>query len=134
MVEFFPESFDRLTKDPGLFPGPLPVLLESCSFRQVITENIHLMLNKCPIEVLLCFILKILFYSDLAVLLRGNMRKTSHIEFGAHQAILVVNEAARDNVPDELHLGLILTIYEAKGLEFNDILLYNFFKDSQVGL
>ena len=76
----------------------------------------------------------LLFYSDLAVLLRGNKRKTSHIEFGAHQAILVVNEAARDAIPEELQLGLILTIYEAKGLEFDDILLFNFFRDSQVNL
>lgn len=68
------------------------------------------------------------------MLLCGNKRKASHIEFGAHQAILVVNEAARDNIPEELNLGLILTIYEAKGLEFDDILLYNFFKDSQVQL
>ncbi|VDI71816.1 Hypothetical predicted protein, partial [Mytilus galloprovincialis] len=101
LVELFPESFDRLNKDQGLFKGPEPVLLESCSF------------------------------SDLALLLRGNKRKTSHIEFGAHQAILVVNDAARENVPEELQCGLILTIYEAKGLEFDDILLYNFFRDSQ---
>ena len=26
----------------------------------------------------------------------------------------------------------MLTIYEAKGLEFDDVLVYNFFKDSQV--
>ena len=101
LVEFFPESFDRLQKDQGLFNGPLPVLLESCSL------------------------------SDLAILLQGNKRQTSHIEFGAHQAILVVNDAARDSIPEELRLGLILTIYEAKGLEFDDVLLYNFFKDSQ---
>ncbi|XP_052214395.1 TPR and ankyrin repeat-containing protein 1-like isoform X2 [Dreissena polymorpha] len=101
MVEFFPDSFDRLRPDQGLFNGPRPILLESCSF------------------------------GDLAVLLRGNRRKTSHIEFGAHQAILVVNDAARDSIPEELRLGLILTIYEAKGLEFDDVLLYNFFKDSQ---
>ena len=44
----------------------------------------------------------------------------------------VVNEAARDAIPEELRLGLVLTIYEAKGLEFDDVLLYNFFKDSQV--
>lgn len=31
MVEFFPESFDRLQKDQGLFNGPPPILLESCS-------------------------------------------------------------------------------------------------------
>lgn len=71
-------------------------------------------------------------YSDLAVLLRGHNRKAPHIDFGTHQAILVVNEAARDNIPKELNHGVILTIYEAKGLEFDDILLYNFFKDSQV--
>ncbi|XP_064596809.1 TPR and ankyrin repeat-containing protein 1-like [Liolophura sinensis] len=101
MVEFFPETFDQLGRDQGLFSGPLPVLLESCSF------------------------------CDLAVLLRGNRRQTSEIEFGAHQAILVVNDAAREALPEELRLGVVLTIFEAKGLEFDDILLYNFFKDSQ---
>ena len=40
----------------------------------------------------------LLFYSDLAVLLRGNKRKTSHIELGAHPAILVVSEAAGDAI------------------------------------
>ncbi|XP_067665651.1 TPR and ankyrin repeat-containing protein 1-like [Haliotis asinina] len=101
MVEFFPESFDRLQKDQGLFHGPPPILLESCSL------------------------------GDLAILLQGNKRKTSHIEFGAHQAILVVNESVKNNMPEELSHGIILTIYEAKGLEFDDVLLYNFFKDSQ---
>lgn len=28
--------------------------------------------------------------------------------------------------------ALCLTIYEAKGLEFDDVILYNFFSDSQV--
>jgi hypothetical protein len=102
MVAFFPESFDRLQRDQGLFEGPKPVLLESCSF------------------------------SDLALLLRGSKRKTSQIEFGAHQAILVVNDAARDDLPVELSLGLVLTIFESKGLEFDDVLVYNFFKYSQV--
>ncbi|WAR27587.1 TRNK1-like protein, partial [Mya arenaria] len=90
MAEFFPESFDRLQPDQGLFSGPQPILLESCSF------------------------------GDLAVLLRGNRRKTSDIQFGANQAVLVVNDAARDSIPEELRLGLVLTIYEAKGLEFDD--------------
>ena len=48
------------------------------------------------------------------------------------QVILVVNDEARNNLPEELGLGLVLTIYEAKGLEFDDVLLYNFFKDSEV--
>ncbi|XP_033629676.1 TPR and ankyrin repeat-containing protein 1-like isoform X2 [Asterias rubens] len=100
MTHFFPNSFDRLERDQGLFNGPSPVLLESCSF------------------------------SDLAMLLCGNKRKTSEIEFGAHQVILVANEDAIEKLPAELQVGLVMTIFEAKGLEFDDVLLYNFFKDS----
>ena len=55
---YFPESFDRLPRDSGLFDGPKPTVLESCSV------------------------------SDLAILLRGNKRKTQPIEFGAHQVSL----------------------------------------------
>ena len=102
LVRFFPESFDKLEKDQGLFEGPKPVLLESCSL------------------------------TDLAMILRGNRRHSSRIEFGAHQVVLVVSNEAREAMPDELKQGLVMTIYEAKGLEFDDVLIYNFFKDSQV--
>ncbi|XP_039699307.1 TPR and ankyrin repeat-containing protein 1 isoform X2 [Pteropus medius] len=98
---YFPESFDRLPRDSGLFDGPKPTVLESCSV------------------------------SDLAILLRGNKRKTQPIEFGAHQVILVANEMAKEKIPEELKLALVLTVYEAKGLEFDDVLLYNFFTDSE---
>ena len=46
--------------------------------------------------------------------------------------IAVVSEAAREAILEELRLGPVLTIYEAKGLEFDDVLLNNFCKDSQV--
>ena len=102
LLYYFPDSFDRLQKDEGLFEGPKPVLLELCS----------------P--------------TDLALILQGNQRQSSRIEFGAHQVVLVVSNEARDAMPDELKQGLVMTIYEAKGLEFDDVLIYNFFKDSQV--
>ena len=50
------------------------------------------------------------------------------------QVIIVVNDEARRHLPREMKMAIQLTIYEAKGLEFDDILLYNFFKDSQVKL
>lgn len=102
MGHFFPESFDRLEDDIGLFDGPKPVILETSDF------------------------------AELALMLRGARRKTSPIEFGAHQVVLVSSEERKDNLPEELCYALVLTIYEAKGLEFDDVLLYNFFKDSQV--
>ncbi|EJF58549.1 hypothetical protein DICSQDRAFT_172899 [Dichomitus squalens LYAD-421 SS1] len=59
----------------------------------------------------------------------------SHIEFGAEQCILVRDEAARDKLRAQVgDIGLIMTLYESKGLEFNDVLLYNFFEDSTVDL
>ncbi|KAG2160214.1 uncharacterized protein EDB93DRAFT_1324636 [Suillus bovinus] len=59
----------------------------------------------------------------------------SHIEFGAQQCILVRDEAARQKLREQVgEIGLIMTLYESKGLEFNDVLLYNFFEDSVVDL
>ena len=102
LLYYFPDSFDRLERDKGLFEGPKPVLLESCR----------------P--------------TDLALILQGNQRQSSKIEFGAHQVVLVASDDARKAMPDELKQGLVMTIYEAKGLEFDDVLIYNFFKDSEV--
>ncbi|KAI0286423.1 hypothetical protein BC826DRAFT_1108859 [Russula brevipes] len=48
-----------------------------------------------------------------------------HIEFGAQQCILVRSDAARERLREQ-------DLYESKGLEFNDVLLYNFFEDSPV--
>ncbi|XP_022085705.1 TPR and ankyrin repeat-containing protein 1-like isoform X3 [Acanthaster planci] len=66
---------------------------------------------------------------DLPSLLRKREDdETSEIEFGADQVILVADDSAKQ--PEVLAKGVVMTISEAKGLEFNDVLLYNFFKDS----
>jgi hypothetical protein len=44
----------------------------------------------------------------------------------------VRDKAARDKVPKLYSHALCLTIFEAKGLEFEDVILYNFFSDSKV--
>ncbi|KAJ7151710.1 hypothetical protein C8R46DRAFT_1357916 [Mycena filopes] len=55
------------------------------------------------------------------------------IEFGAQQCILVRDAAAKEKLRKLVgEIGIILTLYESKGLEFNDVLLYNFFEDSGV--
>ena len=102
LLKYFPNSFDFLPGDKGMFHGPIPKLLDSCNF------------------------------SDLALVLRGNRRESSAIEFGAHQVIIVQSEDAKRALPSELQAGIALTVFEAKGLEFDDALLYDFFKDSKV--
>ena len=104
LKSYFPLSFDHLPRDQGMFVGPLPVILHTC------------------------------VASDLALLLRGNKREKSQIEFGAHQAIIVQSEAAKSQIPEELQGAIVLTVFESKGLEFDDVLLYNFFHDSVVSM
>ncbi|KAI6137065.1 hypothetical protein F5141DRAFT_66436 [Pisolithus sp. B1] len=60
---------------------------------------------------------------------------SSHNGFGARQCILVRDENAKEELQQRLGaIGMIMTLYESKGLEFDDVLLYNFFEDSNVDL
>ncbi|CAG8476933.1 5442_t:CDS:10 [Acaulospora colombiana] len=55
----------------------------------------------------------------------------NHSEFGADQVIIVRDDEAKKRVRALIgKVGLVLTVFEAKGMEFNDVLLYNFFTDS----
>jgi len=103
---FFPTSFDSdLPPDKAMFDKPesTPVLL------QLSGDNVK----------------------DLALIMSGNKREASNIQFGAHQAVIVQSEEAKKEAAAFLS-GNILTVYEAKGLEFDDVLLYNFFNYSSV--
>ncbi|EDR08129.1 uncharacterized protein LACBIDRAFT_294434 [Laccaria bicolor S238N-H82] len=45
----------------------------------------------------------------------------AEIELGAHQCVLVRDEVARERLRSQVgSIGIILTLYESKGLEFND--------------
>jgi len=46
--------------------------------------------------------------------------------------ILVRDQESKSKIPSFLEHALCLTIYEAKGLEFDDVILYNFFSDSSI--
>eukprot|EP01046_Picozoa_sp_COSAG06_P078089 COSAG06_NODE_25751_length_629_cov_1.105660_1_plen_190_part_00 len=67
---------------------------------------------------------------DVRELLIGSSEEKSQIEFGAHQVIIVRNAEAKRNLPDALQRAIKLTVFEAKGLEFDDVFLYDFFADS----
>ncbi|KAF8323810.1 hypothetical protein DL93DRAFT_2222704 [Clavulina sp. PMI_390] len=58
-------------------------------------------------------------------------RQGSRTDFGAEQVIIVRDEEARRHLGRLLgDFGTILTLLESKGLEFDDVLLYNFFSSS----
>ena len=101
LEKFFPQSIDSLPRERGFFDGPKPMLLAETGL------------------------------DDAAVMIVGADRKHSQIEFGAHQVLLVRNQSAKDKLPKEFDRCLSMTILESKGLEFDDVFLWNFLTDSR---
>lgn len=71
-------------------------------------------------------------YGNIEDIFSHDRLTSSEIAFGAHQAVIVRSKEARETLPISLQSAIVLTVYEAKGLEFDDVLLYNFFSDSVV--
>lgn len=104
----FPKTIDRLKKEVSDLKGPKPMILASSDQ-------------------------ELLFY----VLCGGEEQKAEGeglrkppLEFGCDQVIIVRDQESKAKVPAMLQHALCLTIYEAKGLEFNDVILFNFFEES----
>ncbi|KAJ8629370.1 hypothetical protein MRB53_022693 [Persea americana] len=100
LYRFFPMSIDVLSPETSLIHGEAPVILDSGNDENAIIT---------------------IFGSS------GDTRCNVH-GFGAEQVILVRDECDKMQVFE--HVGkqaLVLTIVECKGLEFQDVLLYNFF-------
>ncbi|KAK3421375.1 hypothetical protein EUGRSUZ_G02033 [Eucalyptus grandis] len=102
LYHFFPLSIDALGPETSFICGEAPILLES--------ENDE------------SAILSIFGKRDFS----GNF-----VGFGAEQVILVRDDHSRNEVSNLVRgQALVLTIVECKGLEFQDVLLYNFFGTS----
>ncbi|XP_074264825.1 uncharacterized protein LOC141587273 [Silene latifolia] len=103
IYHFFPESIDKLNPETSLVRGEAPVFLDS----------------GCD--------------GDAMSVIFGN--RGNNIEnltsFGSEQVILVRDDYVKGEITK--HIGkraIVLTIFECKGLEFQDVLLYNFFGTS----
>nr|GEX43862.1 UvrD-like helicase, ATP-binding domain, P-loop containing nucleoside triphosphate hydrolase [Tanacetum cinerariifolium] len=101
IYHYFIHSIDKLEPEISLISGEAPVLLESGS-----DEN--------PI-----------------VTIFGDTRTSEVVGFGADQVILVCDDDAKTEICEYVGKhALVLTILECKGLEFQDVLMYNFFGTS----
>ncbi|KAK6931708.1 DNA2/NAM7 helicase-like, C-terminal, partial [Dillenia turbinata] len=102
IYRFFPVSIDILSPETSRIYGEAPVVLESREDNAIIT-------------------------------IFGNSGSTESniVGFGAEQVILVRDDYARREISNYVgKQALVLTILECKGLEFQDVLLYNFFGSS----
>ncbi|XP_062076348.1 uncharacterized protein LOC133781392 [Humulus lupulus] len=103
MYRFFPLSIDIIDHDTYMVPGEAPILLQSEKSENAIIKLFG----------------------------KGDSLSKNVNGFGAEQAILVRDETARQSIQDIVgKQALIITILECKDLEFQDVLLYNFFGSS----
>ncbi|KAG6766040.1 hypothetical protein POTOM_030105 [Populus tomentosa] len=103
LYRFFPSFIDMLSPETSLIYGEAPILLESGNDENAIVT---------------------IFGNS------GNVR-SNFVGFGAEQVILVRDDAARKEIDNYVGKhALVLTVVECKGLEFQDVLLYNFFGSS----
>ncbi|KAL7106139.1 hypothetical protein ACP275_07G092500 [Erythranthe tilingii] len=103
ICHFFPQSIDVLAPESSFIYGESPIVLEPGS-----DENL---------------IMSIFGHS-------GHYGE-KWVGFGADQVILVRDDSARKEILNYIgKQALVLTIVECKGLEFQDVLLYNFFGSS----
>ncbi|XP_052204547.1 uncharacterized protein LOC127809633 [Diospyros lotus] len=103
LYHFFRHSIDVLEPETSLIYGDAPLLLE---YRN--DEN--------PI---------------VTIFGKGRIGGGDIVGFGAEQVILVRDDCSRKEIYSYVgKQALVLTIVECKGLEFQDVLLYNFFGSS----
>ena len=99
----FPETVDNLEPEVGNLDGPKPVLFLGCDASILLTSNVGLV----------------------------NLTDRS-ADYGAEQVILVRDEAMKTKLQGEIgDIALVLTILDSKGMEFDDVILWDFFTSSQ---
>ncbi|KAI9674244.1 MAG: hypothetical protein M1829_003791 [Trizodia sp. TS-e1964] len=98
----FPETIDKLEPEVGQIHGPIPLFLLGCSTQMLASSD------------------------------TGSAdRPKQTLDFGAEQVIIVRNPDAKARLQAELgDKALVLTILQSKGMEFDDVFLWNFFTDS----
>lgn len=104
--KFFPDSIDHLSRERGEVGGPRPIIFNG-------------------------------FKADtfLFDVFSAGKNVDNYIEFGAEQVIIVRDDVAKKKVKEQIKGGgLVMTVFETKGMEFSDVLLYNFFAHSPAGL
>ena len=100
----FPQTIDKMAKETSPIDGPLPLIINSNSYEELFHTLFGMNLSK----------------------------DKSDIQFGCNQVIIVRTQEAKEKLHPLLSHALCLTVFEAKGLEFDDVILFNFFTDSEV--
>ncbi|KAL9594501.1 MAG: hypothetical protein Q9179_005365, partial [Wetmoreana sp. 5 TL-2023] len=95
----FPETIDKLDPEMGQLNGPMPILFTGCE-RNVLARS-RIDSSNLP---------------------------ASTASFGSEQVVLVRDDRAKNQIRKDIgDVALTLTILQSKGMEFNGVILFDFF-------
>ncbi|CAD8100117.1 unnamed protein product [Paramecium sonneborni] len=100
----FPNSLDHLQKEISNLKGPKPIIISN-NKPELINDYLNL---DCDAE------------------------EQCDVEFGFNQVIIVKNQEAKEALPKQFKTARVLTTYQAKGLEFDDVIIYNCFSTDPI--
>ncbi|KAI1785405.1 hypothetical protein LXA43DRAFT_132191 [Ganoderma leucocontextum] len=102
LTTLWPESIDRLSPDQGWRRGPKPKFVKRSGFQELFQFS------------------------------RTDSVDVRESEFSSEQCIIVRDEVSRKALfPHGMPGGQVMTVYQSKGLEFNDVFLWHFFENSE---
>ena len=118
----FPNSIDKLNEEVSEKTGDKPCLIEPCDsdllceffFGKNLSET-----ENHDIDYALT--------DDNSGAAEENSTPSTTPQFGASQVVIVRDQHVKEELPNFMKTMLCLTVYESKGLEFDDVILYNFF-------
>ena len=115
---YFGKEIDSFPKEKGFFRSPKPVVIE---LGQDITFLVDFLETYLKMEVSI-------ETEDMDMSMDTSAALVSkRIKIGNDFCVIVRDEAAKLRVPEALKNCIILTLQESKGLEFENVLLYNHF-------
>ena len=95
----FPDTIDKLEPEVGTMVGPAPILYQNCN-------------------------------SSIFIRQEREMTATMQIEllFGAEQVIIARDDDCKADLVNQVgEVALVLTVLQSKGMEFDDVIIWNFF-------
>lgn len=118
-LEGFPLLVDRLPDEIGQFSGPMPTVFG--------------MSSECPYKTLVAKWCPVGFDAGVfsSRMFGAAKLDDEDAQFGAEQVIIVRDIEEKKKLKDAIgDFALILTVMESKGMEFEDVLLYDFLTTS----
>jgi hypothetical protein len=119
METYFGNEIDSFPKEKGFFSSPKPVILDMGLDISFLVDFLELYL-KMEVGVSQESVMDESMDNSAALI--GKRIKT-----GNDFCVIVRDEAAKGHIPEELKNCIILTLQESKGLEFENVLLFNHF-------